>query len=120
MEVFCFNALKIVAKAIDDKKGCNTVVLDVRAISELTDFFVFAEGNVGVHVRAIAEYVVSQLKEECKLSPLYVEGLSHSEWVVLDYGFIVVHLFTSSVRDHYRLEEVWKDGAVITSKLLAS
>ncbi|QVE49591.1 ribosome silencing factor [Chlamydia crocodili] len=119
MELFCFNLLKVIAKVIDNKKGNNPVVLDVRAISQLTDYFIFAEGNVGVHVKALAETIVQELKEY-NLTPLHVEGLSHGDWVVIDYGFIVIHLFVSSIREQYRLEELWKDGSIITSKLLAS
>ncbi|MEF9496967.1 ribosome silencing factor [Chlamydia sp. 04-14] len=119
MELFCFNLLKVIAKVIDNKKGNNPVVLDVRAVSQLTDYFIFAEGNVGVHVKALADTIVHELKEY-NLAPLHVEGLSHGDWVVIDYGFIVVHLFVSSIREQYRLEELWKDGSIITSKLLAS
>ncbi|EPP34697.1 oligomerisation domain protein [Chlamydia ibidis] len=119
MELFCFNLLKVIAKVIDSKKGNNPVVLDVRSISQLTDYFVFAEGNVGVHVKALADNIVEELKSH-DISPLHVDGLSHSDWVVIDYGFIVIHLFVSSVREQYRLEELWKDGSIITSKLLAS
>ncbi|WP_348663184.1 ribosome silencing factor [Chlamydia vaughanii] len=119
MELFCFNLLKVIAKVIDNKKGNNPVVLDVRTISQFTDYFVFAEGNVGVHVKALADTIVQELKEH-NVFPLHVEGLSHGDWVVIDCGYIVIHLFVSSVREQYRLEELWKDGAIITSKLLAS
>lgn len=119
MELFCFDLLKVIAKVIDNKKGNNPVILDVRAISQLTDYFIFAEGNVGVHVKALADTIVQELKEH-NVAPLHVEGLSHGDWVVIDYGFIVIHLFISSIREQYRLEELWKDGSIITSKLLAS
>ncbi|ANH78713.1 ribosome silencing factor [Candidatus Chlamydia sanziniae] len=119
MELFCFNLLKVIIKAIDKKKGKNAIVLDVRAISGLTDYFVFAEGNVAAHVKALAETIIQELKEQ-SLSPLHVEGLIHSDWVVIDYGFIIIHIFISTVREKYRLEELWKDGSTIISKLLAS
>lgn len=69
MELFCFDLLKVIAKVIDNKKGNNPVVLDVRAISQLTDYFIFAEGNVGVHVKALADTIVQELKEhKCRSS----------------------------------------------------
>lgn len=121
MELFCLNVLKTVAQAIDDKKGLNRVILDVQSISELTDYFVFVEGNVGIHVRAIANYIVQELKK-LKVEPLYSEGVSdsQSDWVVLDYGFVVIHVFVAAVRERYRLEELWKDGFIVSTNLLAS
>lgn len=119
MDSFCLNLLKVIVKAIDNKKGRNPVVLDVQNISQLTDYFVFVEGNVGVHIKAIADTIIEELKK-LKVYPLNVEGLSYSDWVVIDYGFIVIHLFVSSVREQYCLEELWKDGAIITSDCLAS
>ncbi|AAD19053.1 Iojap [Chlamydia pneumoniae TW-183] len=119
MDSFCFDLLKVAAKAIDDKKGNNLVVLDVRTISEFTDYFVFVEGSVNVHVKALANTIVEELKKQ-KVSPLHVEGITDGNWVVIDYGFIVVHVFVSEIRGKYRLEELWKDGFIVTSKLLAS
>lgn len=118
MELFCFNLLKVIAKVVDSKKGNNPVALDVRNVSQMTDYFFFAEGNVGVHVKALADTVVEELKKLSVL-PLHIEGIL-SDWVVIDYGFIVVHLFVSSVRERYRLEELWKDGAIVDSDLLVS
>lgn len=119
MELFCFNLLKIVVKAIDQKKGNNLVVLDVKTISEFTDYFVFVEGSVNVHVKALANTIVQELKKQ-KVSPIHVEGVTDGDWVVIDYGFIVIHIFVSAIRGKYRLEELWKDGFIVTSKLLAS
>lgn len=118
MDLFYFNLLKIITKVIEDKKGNNPVVLDVRSISTLTDYFVFAEGNVNVHVNAIANAIIETMKEH-RVSPLRVEG-AHSDWIVLDYGFIIIHLFVASIRELYCLEELWRDGFIITSNLLAS
>ena len=119
MELFYINLLKTIAKVIDQKKGNNPVVLDVSNLSAFTNYFVFAEGNVCVHVKALADEIIVELKKQ-NVIPLCVEGLNHSDWVVIDYGFSVIHLFVSSIRAQYRLEELWKDGSIITSKLLAS
>lgn len=62
MDSFCLNLLKVIVKAIDNKKGRNPVVLDVQNISQLTDYFVFVEGNVGVHIKAIADTIIEELK----------------------------------------------------------
>lgn len=68
MDSFCLNLLKVIVKAIDNKKGRNPVVLDVQNISQLTDYFVFVEGNVGVHIKAIADTIIEELKKTKSLS----------------------------------------------------
>lgn len=113
MELFCNNVLKSIIEAVDGKKGGNVVILDVRSISEITDYFVFVEGRVSVHVKALVRSVIDSLKQQ-QITPLCVEGLSHGDWVVVDYGFVIVHVFVASVREHYRLEELWRDGAIIS------
>ncbi|MEG0036703.1 MAG: ribosome silencing factor [Victivallaceae bacterium] len=112
METNLLGCLKTIGSAIENKKGFNTVVLDVRSICRMTDFFIFTEGNVGVHVKAITESIIQNLKQE-QLIPLCVEGMSIGEWVVIDYGFVIIHVFIPSVRDKYRVEELWKDGLVV-------
>ncbi|WP_194843635.1 ribosome silencing factor [Candidatus Clavichlamydia salmonicola] len=104
--------LRLIFKILDDKKAINPLVLDVRDLEALTDFFIFTEGTVFVHVKALAEAVVEGLKKH-GLSPLYVEGLQSADWVVIDYGFIVVHLFIASVRNQYKLEQLWQAGKVL-------
>jgi ribosome-associated protein len=105
--------LQKVCQAIVDKKGLNVVVIDVRGISSFTDYFIVAEGTVARHVTAIARYVVQVLKEE-NISPSRTEGFPESSWVVLDYLDVVVHLFTSELRNHYAIEEIWKEGRVVS------
>lgn len=112
MEMKLPDYLKTIGSAIENKKGFNTVVLDVRSVCRMTDFFIFTEGNVGIHVKAISESIIQDLKPE-RLAPLNIEGMSFGEWVVLDYGFIIIHVFIPSIRDKYRLEELWKDGLVV-------
>jgi ribosome-associated protein len=105
--------LQKICQAIADKKGMNTIVLDVRGISTLTDFFVIAEGTVPRHVAAIARNVVDLLGQDHNY-PVHTEGLSEGSWVVLDYFDVVIHLFTSELRNHYAIEEVWKAGSIVS------
>ncbi|WP_201456341.1 ribosome silencing factor [Chlamydia sp. 17-3921] len=111
MELFYINLLKTIAKVINQKKGNNLIVLDVSNISDFTNYFVFAEGNVCIHVKALANEVIHVLKKQ-NLLP-HVEGMNHGDWIVIDYGYIVIHLFISAIRERYRLEELWKDGSNI-------
>jgi ribosome-associated protein len=105
--------LEKICQAIADKKGMNAVVIDVRGISSLTDYFVIAEGNVARHVIAVARNVVDSLKND-GISPIHIEGLSEGSWVVLDYLDVVVHVFTTELRNRYAIEEIWKEGSIVS------
>lgn len=104
--------LRIASQVLFEKKGSNILALDVRGLSTLTDFFLIAEGGVERHVMALGHEVMRVMKEE-GASLMQAEGMSEGDWVVLDYGDIVVHLFTPKMRDKYRLEEFWREGELI-------
>lgn len=101
-----------ISRAIYDKKGVNILALDVREISSITDYFVIAEGNVDRHVKALAREVKKTMTDQGE-KPLSIDGDASGEWVVLDYGNIIVHLFGPGMRDKYRLENIWKEGSLI-------
>ncbi|MEW6269672.1 MAG: ribosome silencing factor [Thermodesulfobacteriota bacterium] len=94
------------AEAALDKKGADLVLLDVREHTSIADYFVIVSGRSDTQVRAIAEHV----EEVCRKAgyrPLAVEGLRHGQWVLLDFGDVVVHVFYAPVRDFYDLERLW-------------
>jgi ribosome-associated protein len=104
--------LRLIATLLADKKGFNILVLDVRGLSTLTDFFVIAEGMADRHVSSLGKEVVTSLKEQ-GVSPIHVEGLSQGDWVVIDYMDIVVHIFLPTLRDAYRIEQLWSEGKIV-------
>lgn len=104
--------VSLTAQVIYDKKGMNILALDVRGVSTMTDFFIIAEGTVDRHVIALGRAIEEALSEQ-RLDPLHMEGTREGEWVVLDYGDLVVHLFTPELRERYELEKLWKEGTVI-------
>ncbi len=104
--------LNAIAQAIFDKKGTNILALDVREISNLTDFVVIAEGNVDKHVISIAQGVIDHLTQLGQ-TPLYVEGFKTGDWVVIDYLNIMVHLFMPGLREKYQLEQLWREGEIV-------
>lgn len=108
--------LNLVAQTIFDKKGTNILGLDIKGISSITDFVIIAEGAVDRHVVAIAKGIIDRLKEE-GIKPLYHEGLQLGDWVVLDFGEFMVHLFMPGLRDKYRLEDLWKKGKILSLKI---
>jgi len=108
--------LNSIAQIIYDKKGMNTLVLDVRGVSTITDYAVIAEGNVDKHVIAIAHAIQQGLSEQGE-KPVYAEGMQIGDWVVLDYIDVMVHLFMPGLRDKYQLEKLWKEGKIVDVKI---
>jgi len=108
--------LNEVAQAIFDKKGFNILALDISEVSTLTDYFLIAEGNVDRHVKAISDEVIDRLSQLGQ-KPLHVEGGDSADWIVLDYGEILIHLFVPEKREKYRLEELWHDGEIVDLKI---
>lgn len=108
--------LERIAQAIYDKKGFNILVLDVREICTMTDYFIIAEGTVDRHVKALSNMVMDEFTAE-KRNPLFVEGQREGDWIVLDYGDFIVHLFTPELREKYALENLWSKGKVVDVKI---
>jgi ribosome-associated protein len=106
--------LKVIIKAIQDKKGESVVSLDMRKIPEaVADFFIICEGGSGVQVKAIADAVEEKVKEACGETPYRHEGYQALQWVLVDYVNVVVHIFQRETRKFYRLEEMWHDGVIL-------
>lgn len=100
------------ARTIDlafDRKGRDLVLLDLRQISDATDFFLIVSGTSDLHVRAIAEHILDELRKE-GIRAGHVEGLRAGRWVLLDYIDFVVHVFHPGARDFYQLERLWGDA----------
>ena len=98
------------ARAADEKKAIDPVVLDVNGILAITDFFVIASASNDRLVESIVEEVEAKVKEGGGPSPLRIEGLSDRQWVLMDYGDLVVHVFLDEVRRFYDLERLWADA----------
>lgn len=99
-------------KALDDKKGLDIRVLRIEKISSLADYFVLCTGSSNTHVRTLCdsvEYALEQLDEK----PLGREGHRGNTWELLDYGIVVVHVFTPEARQFYALERLWGDAQEI-------
>jgi len=98
------------ARAASDKKGEDTIVLEVGPLLSITDAFVITSGSNDRQVRTIAEEVEAQVRTSMNRSPLRVEGLSDAHWILLDYGDVVVHVFLEETRRYYDLERLWADA----------
>ena len=99
-------------EAIADKKGSDVVMLDVRPISILADYFVIGSGESERQIGAIVDEVITRAKTSGG-TYLQVEGEATSGWVLVDCGSVIVHVFTPSQRDYYRLERLWSDAPIV-------
>jgi len=97
-----------------DRKAADVVVLDLREISSVTDYFVICTGRSDVHVRAIVERIETALAERGE-RPLAREGVAHGAWALLDYGDVVIHVFQPDSRAFYDLERLWSQAPRWTS-----
>ncbi len=106
-------AIQIAAQAASDKKAVDLVALDLKEVASFTEYFVIASGANPRQVKAIAEAIEEQLRKAGK-RPLHSEGYSSAEWVLLDYGDFIVHVFSESSRRFYDLERLWRDAKRVT------
>lgn len=111
--VISLSQLQKVVDFIDDKKGSNTIVLNLQGISIITDYFVIATGNTTIQTKAITDYLVEKLPE-IGISVLRKEGLPEASWVLIDCGGLVIHIMTPETRDFYSLERLWGDAQEVT------
>ncbi|MEI6350956.1 MAG: ribosome silencing factor [Verrucomicrobiota bacterium] len=98
------------ANAAAEKKAEDVVVLDLRGISTFTDFFVICSGTSEPHLKAIADEIVDTLRKDHDTRPSAVDGFPMSQWLVIDYGSVVIHVFHQSKREFYSLEDLWSDA----------
>lgn len=99
----------------DNKKAENIVVLDVRKLSSVTDYFVIASGTSQPHLRAIVEEISSRLRDDYDVRPTRAEGSTGGNWVVLDFFDVIVHVMHAETRKHYDLEGLWGDAKSVAS-----
>jgi ribosome-associated protein len=101
--------LDLYVKAAYGKKAINLVALDVHHLTSFADVFIICSGRSNRQVIAIAEHIQVDLKKH-KIKPLSVEGVGDGQWVLLDYGHVIIHIFYDPVRDFYDLEGLWVDA----------
>jgi ribosome-associated protein len=92
-----------------DRKATDVLLMDLRGISDATDYFLIASGTSDLHVRSVADHIIEELKKE-GVRPGHVEGQRTGRWVLIDYIDFVVHVFHPSAREFYQLERLWGDA----------
>ena len=111
--------LKTALKVALDKKAENPVVIDLRELTTLADYFIVLSATSDTHARTIADEIKKKLKDKGIL-PLSVEGYENANWILIDYGDVIVHIFRPEFRELYNLESLWMDAPRIEISELLS
>jgi len=106
---------KIVAAAAEDKKAKDTVILNLNKLTLIADYFVITTGDSEPQLKAISNFIMRKLKEN-KIRLLHYEGKPGTGWILLDYGDVIVHIFSREKRDFYNLEYIWQEAKKIHLK----
>ncbi len=105
--------ISVIIKGIDDVKGEDIQLLDLRDLENtVCDYFIICSGNSNTQVNAISGSVQKLVSKEIKDKPWHIEGQGNSEWVLMDYVNVVVHIFQKQVRDFYDIESLWGDAKI--------
>lgn len=112
-ELNILDKVKIVVKALDEKKADDIKVIDISEISSIGDYFIIATGDNARLVHALCNEVEEKLSKE-KVHPKSIEGFQHGNWVLMDYEDFVIHVFDKENRNFYNLDRIWKDGKQVS------
>lgn len=103
----------LIIEAISDKKGKKIAVIDLSKFeSASTSKLIICQGNSPTQVSAIADSIRDSLLEKARIKPLNYEGYRNSQWIIIDYGYIMVHIFLPDIREFYNLESLWNDAHI--------
>ena len=105
-------AAKAAAKALDDKFGKDIVLLEIAPVTTIADYFILATGGNSIQIQAMADSVEEALKAQ-GLALRHIEGMQKGNWVLIDFGDIIVHIFDAESREFYNLERIWGDAQSI-------
>ncbi len=102
--------VRLAIQCAADKKAFDMIALDLRSIASFTEFFIIATGSNQRQVQAIADEINEQLKKQLQRRPVRIEGYNSAEWVLLDFGDFIVHIFNNEAREFYDLARLWRDA----------
>lgn len=102
--------VKLAIECASEKKAFDIVGLDLRDIASFAEYFIIASGANQRQVQAIADEITEQLKTQLRTRPVRIEGYSSAEWILVDYGDFIIHIFDKEARDFYDLARLWRDA----------
>lgn len=104
--------LAAAVKILDGKKAEDIKVIGIKDLTIIADYFIIANGTSSTHTRSLADELEFRLKEQ-SLEPRQIQGNNGSNWIILDYSDVVVHIFNKEMREFYNLERLWQDGETV-------
>lgn len=108
--------VEAIVESIENLKGENLSILDLTEIDNaVSDYFIICSGNSNTQVSAIASNIEKNVRNNLKERPLNIEGTQNAQWVLIDYGNVVVHVFQKAIREFYDLESMWGDAKLISA-----
>ena len=103
----------VAARAADEKQGSNIIVLDVGDVLAITEMFVVVSASNSRQLRTIANEITAKIREESDRPLIRSEGMSEQQWVLLDYGDVIVHIFSEDIREFYEIERLYQDVPIV-------
>lgn len=100
-----------IIECIKNKKGYDIVVLDVKKVSSLTEYFIVCSSDSDPQTRSMTNHIKKELSKK-KIKPFQIEGLDYCDWVLMDYFDVVIHIFKKEMRDFYNIERLWADAKI--------
>lgn len=116
LEVMQLDPIELARTIVDlasDKKGENVVLMDMRQVSPVTDYFVIISGNSDRQLKAIIEHISEEVEKQHAIRPWRIEGTASGGWVLIDFGDVVIHAFLPEKRAYYDLEGLWREAPVM-------
>jgi len=107
------NIARTIVSNLEEKKGEDILLLDLIDVCSFTDYFVLCTGTSERSIKALAEEVRKTVKDKHSMRERGVEGDAKSGWILIDYGDVILHLFSHPIREYYQLEELWQEGKTI-------
>ncbi|MBK6390548.1 MAG: ribosome silencing factor [Saprospiraceae bacterium] len=103
----------LIIETIQDKKGSNITLIDLRDVDGPTDYFIICEAENITLTKAIADYIYQAVKDKMGYAPNHIEGVSQAKWILVDYFTTIVHIFYKETRKYYELESLWSDARTV-------
>jgi len=104
--------MKLAYEALEEKKGERITVIDISSVSSFADYFIITNGNSDTQMRALMDEVDERL-EKSGATIIQKEGTHKGDWILMDYGDVIVHIFNKDSRSFYNLERIWQDGTIV-------
>lgn len=104
------------AKIASDKKAEDIIILQLSDLTAFADYFVICSGENPIQIKTIAEAIEQDFKKDAGIMPIGIEGMANGQWVLMDYGDIIIHIFDKESREFYDLEKLWMDAPRISLK----